>query len=103
VAVAGAFLLSNLRSASSIGLGGASDDVVDPNQSLITLQIEEYAVVADPLTERGGMVPQWQDVSPSRVERKLVERSIDATAIIQRKLSQVSSRAVREDQPPDHA
>jgi len=76
---------------------------VDCNQSLIALQIEKDPIVADPLTECGGMLPQWQNVSPSWVERKLVKRSIDSTAIIQRKPSQVSSRAVREDQLPGHA
>lgn len=76
---------------------------MDRYQPLIALQIEEDAIVADPLTECGGMVLQWQDVSPSWVERKPVERSIDSTAIIQRKPSQVSSRAVREDQLPGHA
>jgi hypothetical protein len=76
---------------------------VDPNQPLMALQIEEYAMVANTLTEFGGMVSQWQDVSLRRVERELIQRSIDSTAIIQRKLSQIPSRAVREDQPPGHA
>jgi hypothetical protein len=30
------------------------------------------------------MIPQWQDVSLSRVERELIQRSVDSTAIIQR-------------------
>ena len=55
---------------------------MDSYEPLIAFEIEEYAIVANPLTERGGVVPQWQDVSLSRVERKLIERLIDATAII---------------------
>jgi hypothetical protein len=91
------------RAASSIGFGGAPDDFVDPNQPLVTLHIEEYAIVADLLTKLGRMVSQWQDISLGRVERKLIQRSIDSTAIIQRKLSQIFLCAVREDQLPGHA
>jgi hypothetical protein len=91
------------RSASSIGCGGAAHDVVDPNQPLLTLQIEEDAIVPDPLAKFGGMVSQWQDISLRRVEGELIQRPVDATTIIQRKLSQISPCAVREDQLPGHA
>jgi hypothetical protein len=30
------------------------------------------------------MISQWQDVSLGRVERKLIQRSVDSAAIIQR-------------------
>jgi hypothetical protein len=40
----------------AVGSRRAPDDVVDPNQPLLTLDIEEYAIVADPLTELGRMV-----------------------------------------------
>jgi hypothetical protein len=91
------------RSATSIGCGGTAHDVMDPNQPLITLDIEEDPIVPDPLAELGGMVSQWQDVSLRRIEGKLIQRPLDAMAITQRKLSQISPCAVREDQLPGHA
>jgi hypothetical protein len=60
---------------------------VDPNEPLVTLDIEEYAIVADALAELGGMASHRQDVPLSRVERKLIHRAVESTAIIQRKLS----------------
>jgi hypothetical protein len=60
---------------------------VDPNQPFITFQIEEDAIVPDPLAELGGMVAQWQDISLRRVESEFIQRPVDATAIIQRKFS----------------
>jgi hypothetical protein len=91
------------RSATSISCGGTAHDVMDPNQPLMTIDIEEDPIVPDPLAELGGMVSQWQDVSLRRVEGELVQRPVDATAIIQRKLSQSPPCAVREDQLPGHA
>jgi hypothetical protein len=57
---------------SSVSGGRAPDDIVDQNQPLVTLPVEQYAIVADPLADLGGMVSQWPDVSLSRVERKLI-------------------------------
>jgi hypothetical protein len=90
-------------SPSAVGSRRAPDDGVDPNQPLVMLDIEEYAIVADPLAELGRMVSQGQDVALRRVERELIQRAIEPTAIIQRKLPQIPSCAAREDQLPGHA
>jgi hypothetical protein len=50
---------------------------------VITFQIKERAIVPDPFAEFGGRIAQRQDVAQSRVEGELIQRPVEATAIIQ--------------------
>ncbi len=48
---------------------------------VITFQIEEDAIVPDPLAEFGGMVAQWQDIAQSRVGRLILRPAFDVAEL----------------------
>jgi hypothetical protein len=88
---------------STIGLRRAAHDVVHPDSALGVFEIEEYAIFTYSQAELGWLVSQWPHVTVERIDRELVERSIDPATITQRKLSQIFFCAPREDQLPTHA